>query len=86
MGIGKRLGTGVGNGGWQQGLATYIGKKRKGTRIEGGLKKELETGVGNRVMEQSLETRIGNRGREKDWEQGLGTEVGKRSQETKTLK
>ena len=49
------------------------------------MKKELETGVGNRVMEQSLETRIGNRGREKDWEQGLGTEVGKRTQKTKTL-
>ena len=49
------------------------------------MKKELEEGVGNRVMEQSLKTRIGNRGREKDWEQGLGTEVGKRSQETKTL-
>ena len=35
-------------------------------------------------MEQSLETRIGNRGREKDWEQGLGTEVGKKGQATKT--
>ena len=39
MEIGKRLGTGVGNGGWQQGLATYIEKKRKGTRNkEQGLK------------------------------------------------
>ena len=60
-----------------------------GTRIEGGLQgleKELETEVGDRGMEQSLETRIGNRRREKDWEQGLGTEVGKRGQETKTWK
>lgn len=50
------------------------------------MKKELETGVGDRGMEQSLETRIGNRRRENDWEQGLGTEVGKRGQETKTWK
>ena len=72
---GKRLGTGV---------ATYVGKMRKGTRNrEQRLKKELETGVGNRGMEQSLETRMRNRGREKSWEQGLGTEVGKRGQGTK---
>ena len=78
MGSGKRLGTGVGNGGWQQWLAPYIGKKgrEQGTRIknrgwEQGLKKELETGVGNGGMQQSLETRIGNKG----WELRFGKGV-----------
>ena len=45
MGSGKRLGTGVGNGGWKQGLATFMGKKRKGTRNK---EQGLKTGAVNK--------------------------------------
>ena len=39
------MGTGVGNGGWQQGLVTYIGEKKKGTRNK---EQGLKTGAGNK--------------------------------------